>query len=69
MRQIYQYDVTIELNHWGLDKFVDEWCHKNLEGNWTRSNAIAFSTINMKPVYKYEFDLESDATMFTLRWL
>lgn len=59
--------VTVSLKYGGLDEVV-QWCSTHCSGNWNLEKITEYAGFN-PGTYEFIFELESDAMMFSLKWI
>lgn len=62
----YHYQVEIHQPYGVLDEVL-AWCRESILGEWEWRLVVASGRAN-DGRYRFYFDSESDATVFTLRW-
>jgi hypothetical protein len=70
MGEYYQFSVIIQrkIGERGFISDLDSWCNKNLTGAWLRDPQTSFNIEDWMAHYYFEFELESDAVLFKLKW-
>lgn len=59
--------VTVKLEYGKLDE-VFQWCNSHCNGDWNIEKITEYAGYH-PGTYEFIFDLESDAVMFSLKWL
>jgi hypothetical protein len=60
-------EIAVHIHYGGFDEVI-EWCELNCASEWNLAHIKELSGFT-KGVYEFTFTSESDAVLFSLRWV